>query len=103
MGIVLGCLADLLTGQQRLGEALDALREGEALLRDVDNPLELTALLSVKGRVEVASGELDQARATLVEAESIGATLGATADSELDHEIARLREALTLLGEPKRL
>ena len=93
-GMTLGCLGELLTRQGLLPDALDALRQGEALLRDVDNPIELANLLCIRGRAGVAAGELDLARNALVEAQTIANKLGATADSGLERELAELRASL---------
>ena len=85
-------------GQQALAEARDTLREGEAFLRDADNPLELATLLAVRGRVEWADGDRDKARATLIEVEAIAATLDTGPDSSLGRGIARLHAALAGSG-----
>ena len=70
------------------------MREGEALLRDADDPLELALLLSVRARVELAGDDRDKAKATLFEVEAIGATLDTGPDSRLGREIAKLHAAL---------
>ena len=93
-GVVLANLADLQLGNRELAEAWEALREGETLLRDVDNPLELALLLTVKGRAARAAGQNDLAAAALEEVEAIRARLDTGQDSRLTPEIARLREEL---------
>jgi predicted ATPase/class 3 adenylate cyclase/Tfp pilus assembly protein PilF len=93
-GVVLGNLADLLVQQGRMGEAREAFREGETLLRELGYPLELAKILCTRGRVEVTAGHLDAARAALAEADTVAAAIGAGPDSELCHEIAKLRVAL---------
>lgn len=84
-----------LAQQGRIGEAQEALREGEVLLREVGNPLALAKLLCTRGRVEATVGDLDDARSALAEAETVAAAIGAERDSELGREITRLREALS--------
>ena len=93
-GAALGNLAGLLVRQERIGEAQEALKEGEALLREAGNPLELAKLLCTRGRAEVAAGDLNLARAALAEAETMAAAIGAGPDSELCHQIAKLRAAV---------
>jgi predicted ATPase/class 3 adenylate cyclase len=97
-GMAFCCLGDLLTRQQRLPEAMAALRQGEALLREVDNPVELANLLCVRGRASLSAGELEPALAALAEAEAIANRIGATADSGLERDLAKLR---ALLGSPE--
>ena len=70
------------------------LREGEALLRDVDNPLELAHLLCVKGWTAVDAGDGAQARTALREAEDIARRIAATSGSELVRDIDELRSAI---------
>ena len=93
-GVVLGCLAELMIGEQGLAEARNALCEGEALLREADDPLELAALLSVRARVELAVGDREAATATLTEVEAIAATLDTGPDSSLSRGIGKLHAAL---------
>ena len=93
-GGVLTSLGDLLLCEGRLGPSLEALDAGERLLRDVGDPLSVAKLLCVKGRARIAGGDAGAARALLVEAEAIGARVGANAASELGRLIAGLRDAL---------
>ena len=90
-GVALG---DLSTGQGRVGEATEALRQGEALLREIDNPFELANLFCIRARAEIAAGGLGLARATLAEAETIAARIGATPASGLVRQIIRVCESL---------
>ena len=53
---------DLLLRQSRPEEALEPLREGEAVLRAIDNPVELAELLCVKGQAALACGDAASAR-----------------------------------------
>ena len=57
IGASLSLLGNLQTVRGHPREALDTLREGEALLRATDNPFELAELLCVKGRAAIASGD----------------------------------------------
>ena len=93
-GINLRALAGIFLQQGRIGAAKVALSDAETLLKQVGNPIELAKTQCTRGRVEVASGELDLARAALAEAETVAAALGAGPDSELGHEIEKLRQAL---------
>ncbi len=70
------------------------LREGEALLRDVDNPVELAHLLCVKAWTAFDAGDGALARAALREAEDIARRIAATSGSELVREIDELRAAV---------
>ena len=93
-GIVLGNLANLLAQQGQIAEAKEALGQSGALLRQVDDRLELAKLSCIRGRVEVSAGDLDLARSTLTEVETMAAAIGAGPNSALGHEIGRLRAAL---------
>ncbi len=92
-GAVLGNLGDLLTRQGRIGEAGEALRAGEMLLREVGGRFELAKLLCIRGRHDVAAGALDLAHSALAEAETMATAIGVGPDTELSREIAKLREA----------
>ena len=93
-GLVLGGLADLQLRQGRVGEAIEMLRAGEALLRELSDRETLACLLCIRGRAEAAAGECDRAVATLAEAEAMATAMGSTADTELGRELAKLRAAL---------
>ena len=49
---------DVLAGIGRRDEARAALLEGEAVLREIGDALDLAKLLCVRGRVEVAAGDI---------------------------------------------
>ena len=93
-GLALGGLADLRLRQGRAGEASEMLRLGEALARELSEREVLAPLLCIRGRAEVAAGERAGAAATLAEAEAMATAMGATPDTELGRELARLRAAL---------
>ena len=98
-GVVLGGMGGLLLRQARRDEALERVRAGEAILREVADREELSKLLCVRGTIEAAVGERDLAGAALAEAESIAAAMGSDPTSEVSREIAALRDALAR-GQP---
>ena len=77
--------------QQRAEEARHALRQGEALLRAIDNPFELANLLCIVVRAELAGADPAAARAASTEAEAIVRQIGATPVSGLMRGIALVR------------
>ena len=77
-----------------IAEAGALLAQGEALLRGVGYQLELGKLLCTRGRADAASGDEHRAAAALAEAESLATAFGASPESELHHEIDKLRKAL---------
>ena len=93
-GVARGCMGEILTGQGRIAEARETFRAGEALLRDVGEPLEVAKLLCGRGHAEVAAGEPVAARAALDEAQTVAVALSAGPDSDLGRECAKLRQAL---------
>lgn len=93
-GTTLTALGVLARRQERSAEALSVLQEGEALLREIDNPFELANLLCVKVRAALDAGEQELARTTLAEVAEIARRLAATTDSGLVREINALREAV---------
>ena len=99
-GSVLGNLADLLVRQGRAGEAREAQVAGEALLREVGNPFELAKVLCIKGRVDVAFGDIASARAAVAEAQELAVAIGTGPDSKLGQEIAAVRDTIDSVGLP---
>jgi predicted ATPase/class 3 adenylate cyclase/Tfp pilus assembly protein PilF len=94
-GILLGWVAELCLVQGRQEEVRGHLAEGERLLREVTGaPEDLGGLLCTRARLEQADGAHDAARATLAEAESIAASVGARPGSEFGLNLARTRTAL---------
>jgi hypothetical protein len=65
------------------------------LLREVGNKLELALLLCRRGLVDVTAGDIALARGALVEAEATAVEMNVGSDSELHHEIEKLRQALS--------
>ncbi len=90
---VIGGLADLRARQGQVAEALPMLAEGEAILRQVADPMELGKLLCIRGRVELKRGAVDAARRALDEAEALATTTGAGPGSALRRAVAELRAA----------
>jgi tetratricopeptide (TPR) repeat protein len=93
-GAVLGGIGGVLAREGRTREALDSVRAGETILREVLGREELGKLLCVRGGIEVALADRDRARAALDEAKSIAGAIGSVPSSELGRAIAALREAL---------
>ena len=93
-GITLACLAEAYAGQAMLPEAMATFTQGEATLREIDDPVELANLLCARGRANVAMGDVEHARGALAEVQQIVARIGATPDSGLAHELALLRGLL---------
>jgi tetratricopeptide (TPR) repeat protein len=93
-GEVLANLAELLAKEGGLAPAREALRMGEELLREIDDPLDLAKLLCIRGCVEVGAGAFGAALAALEEAQSLASALAADPESELCREIVKLRLAL---------
>ena len=93
-GFVLGSLADVLMLQGHMGKARELVTEGEILLREVGNSIELAKLLCIRGRAEAIAGDLTLAHALLAECEDVASAMGTGPDSALGREIIRLRGAL---------
>lgn len=70
------------------------LDEGEAILRQVADPMELGKLLCIRGHAALKQGAVDAARPAHDEAESLAATTGAAADSALRRAIFQLQAAI---------
>jgi predicted ATPase/class 3 adenylate cyclase/Tfp pilus assembly protein PilF len=93
-GAALRVLGEIAQLQEGSATALAILKEGEALLREIDNPFQLAGLLCVKARAALGAGERDSARNALAEVTDIARRLAATADSSLMREIDALRGAV---------
>ncbi len=93
-GVTLACLAEAYACQGMLPEAIAAFAQGEAVLRAIEDPVELANLLCARGRANVAAGDIGQARLALAEVEQIAARIDATPDSGLGRELALLRGLL---------
>jgi hypothetical protein len=74
------------------GEAARAtLARGEAILRELDERLELAKLVCFRAELAFERGEAGIARTLLEEVEAITAPLGLTPESELGRTVATLR------------
>jgi predicted ATPase/Tfp pilus assembly protein PilF len=91
---VIGGLADLLVREARVAEALSMLEQGEAILRQVTDLMELGKLLCIRGHAALKQGDIDAARRAHDEAESLAATTGAGTESALRRAILQLRAAI---------
>ena len=94
-GSLLGGIASVLLAQGQTGPARQAVADGERVLRELGHRLELAELLCVRGRLEVALGNPQAARAVLDEAKAIAAALDMPEQSSLGAAIIRLHDALT--------
>jgi tetratricopeptide (TPR) repeat protein len=99
-GTLLACLGYLYLDLEQLAEARRCMNESLAILREVGGPLALADVLCKRGHLEWQAGDLDAARADLVEAEQISEAHGA-ARPELARDIAELREALAKAVPPE--
>ena len=70
------------------------LDKGEAILRQVADPMELAKLLCIRGHAELKRGAVDAARRARDEAESLAAITGAGPDSALRRAIVQLHVAI---------
>lgn len=93
-GALLGLRAGLLAQRGQFVEAREALRTGEALLREARDQVGHASLLCAWVRTELAAGERPAAHAALAAAQALADEAGAGADSELGRELAALRSAL---------
>jgi predicted ATPase/class 3 adenylate cyclase/Tfp pilus assembly protein PilF len=93
-GGVLGDLGALLADQGDSEAGMHALCEGEAALREVDDPLDLAKLLCAKGKAALSGGDVPAARAALDEARAIGERLGVEANSDLGRQVSALQVRL---------
>jgi len=73
--------------------------QGLAILREIDDPLELADALRMRGDLELEEGKLDAARAALAEAEETIASAGAGSRPSLERDIAELRAKLAKADE----
>ncbi len=93
---VLMNLANLMHHQKRIEEAWDALTKGEAILRQLDAPVEMCKLLCIRAEFEQESGSTAAARSTLESAEAIALKVGSGSESELGQMVAKIRQSLAV-------
>jgi predicted ATPase/class 3 adenylate cyclase/Tfp pilus assembly protein PilF len=91
-GQVLGYLGLLHARQARFDEAHTCLDTGETLLLAMSDRLSLGVLLCCRAEAAHIAGDLDAAKNTLAEAESLATAIGAGPDSELGLALARVRD-----------
>jgi len=82
--------------QRRFNESREALRTGEALLREIGDQLSLAVLLCKSGHTELAGNDIDAARAALAAAEKVIEAAGAGPGTEAARAVSKLRRALAL-------
>ena len=95
-GEALAALGALHLRQGRLEEAREALDQGETVVRRVHGSHELGTLLCTRAELEHRAGNIEAARAALAEAEGIAARIGAGQGSELELNLAKVRQVLTV-------
>jgi len=90
-GAFLGVLAELERQEGNLQRSEALLSEGEGVLRESGNQVELGKLLCRRGLFELSLDRPEAAAAALGEAHAIAARMGSTAGSELGAHIALLK------------
>jgi len=90
-GVALGGLAALLLDLGELAAARAAQQQASLFLRHVNDTFELARLTCVRGLIEAAEGDVEQARRTLLEAQAAADEVGAGPRSEVGRAIERLR------------
>ena len=95
-GIILGRLARLFYDQGRTEEAGDTLEKSEAILRQVDDRLELARLLCLRGEMELKRENVARAHAVLREVQAFVIQSGLGPDSEVGRKLAKVRQALAV-------
>jgi predicted ATPase/tetratricopeptide (TPR) repeat protein len=93
--ITLGGLAVLHRRQGRMAEAREILLQGESLLRQGSDLVELAKILCIRVELEQECGNSELAHRLLAEAEQLGARIGAGPASELSRMLAEMRAALS--------
>ncbi len=93
-GSVLASMGELAASQSRLGEAFEFFRQGEAILREVDDAFQLSILLCACAHADLAAGDPAAARAKFDEAKRFAAGQSVASDSDLGHRLAALEAAL---------
>ena len=87
LGLLLAAQGEVQAGLQA---GLQALGDGERVLRLRGDLLVLTKVLCNKGKLAAARGGAEQARAALAEAQNLATQMGAGPQSELGQPIAAL-------------
>ncbi len=94
VGGTLGSLAELLLREGQVDEARQALQEGELLLTEAGEPMELAKLSCIRGQLALATADRDAATCALAQAQAAAVVLEVGPESELGRDVARLRAAL---------
>jgi hypothetical protein len=87
-------LAGLVLAQGDAARAASLLTDSEAVLRDVDDHIELAKTLATRAEVDAVLGRHDEARAHLAEASDLQRAAGLHDDSEVGKRVAHARAAL---------
>jgi tetratricopeptide (TPR) repeat protein len=93
--VVRGNLGRLLFHEGRVTEAKEALAQAEAVLRSVNDSLELAKFLCGRAEVEHRSGNVEVARSLLVEIQALAAQIGLGPESQLGCMLAKLRQSFS--------
>ncbi|MEO5883027.1 MAG: tetratricopeptide repeat protein [Caldimonas sp.] len=93
-GAALGGMGELAVMQSRLAEAFELFRQGEAILREVDDAAQLAILLCCYAHADLAAGDRAAAMGKFDEAKRFATRQDLAGDSELGHRIAALESAL---------
>lgn len=87
-------LASVLLALHRLDDAGIRLDEAETLLGEIGDAFELGVALCIRGRLLIARGDRERARAMLFRAEATASSMSATSESELGRAISELHKSL---------
>jgi len=95
-GVSLTVLGQLHARQAKHDEARSYLDAGETVLRTASGPMKVSlgVLLCARAEIEHLAGVAAAAKAALAAAEAMAAETGVGSDSELEHELARVRALL---------
>jgi tetratricopeptide (TPR) repeat protein len=97
-GQTLGNLAELeLAAHGNAVAARSLCARAEALLREIDDPVDLAEVLCQRARIDLALGERDVALAALAEARALGERLGLAPSSAHGQALAELQARLAAL------
>jgi len=95
-GAVLGEMGELEVTQSRLVEAFELFRQGEAILREVDDAGLLAILLCGYAHADLAAGNRTAAQSKFDEAKRFATRQDVAGDSDLGRRIAALEAALAV-------
>ena len=95
--VALGGLAELARRNGELARAASLVTDGERILRELENPIELSKLLCTKARIARDDDRIEVATSALDEARALADSFGATPSSEVRRWIARAEAGLVPL------